>query len=93
MVVEGVAWEADPRHAEFIRKSFGVTGRSVTPPGVIDKFDDFEGERSDRPEMQVECGELARKLEQPPNLDEMGLKRLARFLGVRPRLIGLFKWQ
>ena len=109
-IVEGGAWEADPRHAEFIRKSFGVTGRSVSPLGVIDKFDDIEGEApigkesadrsntlrakylsSDKPEMQV--WELARKLQQPPNLDVMGLKRLARFLGVRPRLIGLFKWQ
>ena len=48
---------------------------------------------SDRPEIQVECRDLARKLQQPSNLDEMGLKRLARFLGVRPRLIWLFKWQ
>ena len=30
-------WEADPRHAELIRKSFGVTGRSVTTPGLRDK--------------------------------------------------------
>ena len=90
--VEGIAWEADPRHAELIRKSFGVTGRSVTPPGVIDKLDDIEGEApideesadcastmraqylsSDRPKMQVECREEARKLQQPLNLDEMGL--------------------
>ena len=46
-----------------------------------------------RPELQVECRDLARKLQQPSNLDEMGLKRLARFLGVRPRLIWLFKWE
>ena len=32
-------------------------------------------------------------MQQPSNLDEMGLKRLARFLGVRPRLVWLFKWQ
>ena len=48
---------------------------------------------SDRPEIQVECRDLARKLQQPSNLDETGLKRLARFLGVRPRLIWLFRWQ
>ena len=42
---------------------------------------------SDRPEIQVECRDLARKLQQPSNLDEMGLKRLARYLGVRPRLV------
>ena len=42
---EGITWgEADPRHAELIRKSFGVTGRSVTTPGVRDKLDDIEGE-------------------------------------------------
>ena len=107
-------WEADLRHAELIRKSFGVTGRSVATPGVRDKLNDIEGEvpidkeaadryrantmraqylSSDRPEIQVECRDLARKMQQPPYLDEMGLKRLARFLGVRPRLVWLFKWQ
>ena len=49
---------------------------------------------SDRPEIQVECQDLARMMQHPSNLDEeMGLKRLARFLGVRPRLDWLFKWQ
>ena len=48
---------------------------------------------SDRPDFQNECRDLARKMQQPTNLDEMGLKRLARFLGVRPRLVWLFKWQ
>ena len=49
---------------------------------------------SDRLEIQVECRDLARKLQQPSsNLDEMGLKSLARFLRVHPRLIWLFKWQ
>ena len=42
---------------------------------------------SDRPDFQIECRDLARKMQQPSNLDEMGLKRLARFLGVRPRLV------
>ena len=35
---EGITWEADPRHAELIRKSFGVTGSTTSkerPP--IDK--------------------------------------------------------
>ena len=111
---EGITWEADSRHAEQIRKSFGVTGRSVTTPGVRDKLNDIEGEApidkesadryrantmraqylsSDRLGIQVECRDLARKLQQPSNLDEMGLKRLARFHGVRPRLVWLFKWQ
>ena len=110
---EGITWEADPRHSELIRKSFGVTGRSVTTLGVKDKLDDIEGENpidkeaadryrantmrsqclsGDRPEIQVECRDLARKLQQPSYLDEMGLESLARFFGVRPRLI-LFKWQ
>ena len=43
---EGITWEADPQHSELIRKSFGVTGRSVTTPGVRDKLDDIEGEAS-----------------------------------------------
>ena len=111
---DGITWEADLRHAELIRKSFGVTGRSVATPGVRDKLNDIEGEvpidkeaadryrgntmraqylSSDRPEIQVECRDLARKMQQPPYLDEMGLKRLARFFGVRPRLVWLFKWQ
>ena len=97
---DGITWEADLRHAELIRKSFGVTGRSVATPGVRDKLNDIEGEvpidkeaadryrantmraqylSSDRPEIQVECRDLARKMQQPPYLDEMGLKRLARF--------------
>ena len=111
---DGISWEADSRHAELIRKSFGVTDRSVATPGIKDKLDDIEGEvpidkeasdryrantmraqylSSDRPDIQVDCGDLARKMQQPSNLDEMGLKRLARVLGVRPRLVWLFKWQ
>ena len=112
---EGITWsEADPRHAELIRKSFVVTGRSVTTRGVRDNLNDIEGKppidkesadryrantmraqylSSDRPDIQIECRDLARKLQQPSNLDEMGLKRLARFLGVRPRPVWLFKWQ
>ena len=34
---------------------------------------------SDRPEIQIECRDLARKMQQPSNLDEMGLKRLVVF--------------
>ena len=41
---DGITWEADPRHAELTRKSYGVTGRSVTTPGVRDKLNDIEGE-------------------------------------------------
>ena len=41
---EGISWEADPRHAELIRKSFGVTDRSVSTPGAKDRLDDIEGE-------------------------------------------------
>ena len=110
----GITWEADPRHAEFIRKPFGVTSRSVTTPGVRGKLTDIEVEvpidkeapdryrantmraqylTSGRPDMQIECRDLARKMQQPSNLDEVGLKRLARFLGVRPRLVWLFEWQ
>ena len=37
--------------------------------------------------------DLVRWMQQPSNLDEMGLKRLTRFLGVRPRQVCLFKWQ
>ena len=36
--------EADPRHAQLIRKSFGVTGRSISTAGVKDRLDDIEGE-------------------------------------------------
>ena len=111
---DGITWEADLRHTELIRKSFGVSGQSVETPGVRDKLDDIQGEvpiskeaadryrantmraqhlSSDRPEIQVECRDVARNMQQPSNLDEMGLKRLARYLGVRPRLVWLFKWQ
>ena len=44
---------------------------------------------SDRTEIQVECRDLARKLQQPSNLDEIGLKSISE----RPRLVWLFKWQ
>ena len=95
---DGITWEADPRHAELIRKSFGVTGRSVTTPGVRDKLTDIEGEvpidkeasdrcrantmraqylSTDRHDVQIECCDLARKMQQPSNVYEMGLKRLA----------------
>ena len=43
-IADGITWEADLRHAELIRKSFGVTGRSVTTSGVRDKVADIEGE-------------------------------------------------
>ena len=111
---DGITWEADPRCAEPIRKSFGVTGRSFTAPGVRDKLTDIEGEvpihreasdryrantmraqflSNDRLDIQIECWDQARKMQQSSNLGGMGLKRLARFLGVRPRLVWLFKWQ
>ena len=48
---------------------------------------------SDRPDIRIECRDLARKMQQPSNVDEIGLKRLARFLGVRPRMVWLFKWE
>ena len=48
---------------------------------------------SDRPDLQIECRDLAREMQLPSNVDEMGLKRLARFLGVRPRLVWLLRWQ
>ena len=41
---DGITWEAVPRHAELISKSFGVTGRSVATRGVRDKLTDSEGE-------------------------------------------------
>ena len=41
---EGMSWEADHRHAELVRKSFVVTGRSVSTPRVKDRLDDIEGE-------------------------------------------------
>ena len=103
---DGITWEADLRHAELIRKSFGVTGRSVETPGVRDKLDDIEGEVPTSKEaadryrantmraqyLSTDRRDVARKMQQRSNMDEMGLKRLDRFLGVRPRLVWLFKW-
>ena len=97
---DGITWEADPRHAELTKKSFGVTGRSIATPGVRDKTDDIEGEvpiskeaadryraktmrtqylSHDRPGMEVEYRDLARKMQQPSNLDEIGLKKVSSF--------------
>ena len=47
----------------------------------------------DRPEIQFKTRELAKRMKEPTNLDEMALKRLARFLCGKPRLIWLFRWQ
>ena len=41
---DGITWEGDPQHSELIRKSFGVTSRSLATPGVRDKLDDSERE-------------------------------------------------
>ena len=40
----GITSVADSRHAELVRKWFGVTGRSVATPGVRDKLNFFGGE-------------------------------------------------
>ena len=40
---DGITWEADPRHAELIRNSYGVTGSSVATNVIRDKVDDIEG--------------------------------------------------
>ena len=101
---DGITWEADLRHAAVIRKSFGVTGRSVTTPGVRDKLTDIEEEvpideeasdryrantmraqdlSCDRPDIQIghaRCNSRRTWM-------NLGLKKLARFLGVRPRLV------
>ena len=69
-------------------KSFGVTGRSVSTPGVRDKPSDTEGVTD--PGYKSGAGIWHAIMQQPSDLDEMGLKRLARYLGVRPRLIWLF---
>ena len=82
----------------------GVRGKSVDIEGEVpigkEAADRYRANTmcaqylsSNRPDIQVECRDLARKMQQPSDLDEMGLKRLARFLGVRPRLIWLVKWQ
>ena len=79
---DGITWDADPRHAELIRKSYGVTVRSVVTPGIRDKADDVEGEvamdkkPSDRYRANTMHADTSRVL-----------KRLAHFLGVRPRLV------
>ena len=43
-IAHGITWETDPRHAQLIRMSFGVTGRPVATPGFRNKSDDTEGE-------------------------------------------------
>ena len=70
----------------------------IAGEGPIDKEDRYRANTmraqylsSNRPDIQIECRDLTRKMQQPWNLDEMGLKRLARFLEVRPRLVWLFK--
>ena len=70
----------------------------VEGEGPIDKEDRYRANTmrsqylsSDRPDIQVECRDLARKMQRPWNQDEMGLKRLACFLEVCPRLVWLFK--
>ena len=110
---DGITWEADLRHAELIRKSFGVTSHQLThlasETSSMTFRERFRSARKrqigivptpcvhsispvDRPEIQVEFRDVARNMQQPSNLDEMGLKRLAPISECVPRLVWLFKW-
>jgi thiol-disulfide isomerase/thioredoxin len=44
---EGIEWEADPRHADLIVKSVGVTGCKVSTPGVKEKVEVLEDENEE----------------------------------------------
>ena len=93
---DGITWEADPCQLATpdVRDKLDDTEGEVPidkESGDRDLADTMRAEyfSSYRPVIHVECPDLARLLQQPPNLDEMGLTRLARFLGVRPRLVWL----
>ena len=45
--VNGLTWEADPRHAELVVQAFHVTGTRVTTPGTKEKAE--EAENGDTP--------------------------------------------
>jgi hypothetical protein len=126
---EGITWEADPRHAEIVCKSYGLRAgadtsastsaspkamRKITTPGVSDKQEELENEvpldiaqralyrsmtmrtqylTQDRPELQFQGRERARRMQEPTNLDETALKRMARFMDGAPRVVWLFPWQ
>jgi hypothetical protein len=47
----------------------------------------------DRPELQFQGRERARRMQEPTNLDETALKRMARFMDGTPRVVWLFPWQ
>ena len=40
--MNGLTWEADPRHAELVVQAFQVTGTRVTTPGAKEKAEDAE---------------------------------------------------
>ena len=106
---EGITWEADPRHAgthqEIVRRDRMISSdtwsqrqahrhRRGGPDRKRRQLIALVQVRYVRSICPVtDLRYKARKLQQPSNLDEMGLKTLARFFGVRPRLIWLFKWQ
>ena len=39
----GISWEADPRHAEIVYTSLGVSGHKVSAPVVREKIGDDQG--------------------------------------------------
>ena len=92
------AWLDDPlrlltseTNPMISKESFRSTGKRQI--GIAPTSCGAQYLSSNRPQIQVECRDLARWRQQSSNLDGMGLKRLGRFLGVRPRLVWLFKWQ
>ena len=110
----GIAYEADPRHAELIIGEMGLQqANSVKTPGEATpetstqstEMDSNEASRFrgiaaramylslDRPDIAFAAKEAARSMAKPVKSDWAKLKRLARFLIGRPRLIMTYRWQ
>ena len=112
----GFEYEADPRHAELIVESMGVSQtKGAATAGVKDTVTGDEGDveyldehqateyRSlaargnylafDRPDISFAVKELSRDMSRPSRQSWEKLKRLARCLKARPRVVWAFEWQ
>ena len=112
---KGYTLEADPRHAEILIASEGLSEKSngVVTPGIkADAGDEMSkpldqdcasAYRSkcmraaymalDRPDLQYAVKEAARAMAKPTEADLGMVRRIARYLRHRPRLILEYPWQ
>ena len=96
---EGIKYEADPRHAEFMIKR--KAGLAVTRTRRLNNHERQPTEPSwpepiislDRPDVSLIVKEVAKATSRPTVVDWARLKRMVRYLVGRPRLQTVCPWQ